>query len=78
MIELTATPFMFAESNQQLCAFLHVLEGSVRLVTDGMTETLEAGDCAYMETRMPTTLSSEGGRRCRVLLIKPTAHGGGN
>jgi hypothetical protein len=43
-----------------------------------MTQTLEAGDCAYMETRMPTSLSSEGDHRCRVLVIKPTSRHEGN
>ncbi len=71
MVELTSTPFTFAESDSQFCAFLHVLEGSVHLVTDGMTQTLEVGDCAYMETRMPTSLSTQGNRRCRILVIKP-------
>ena len=71
MVELTPTPFMFVGSETEVCAFLYVLEGRVHLVTDGMTQTLEDGDCAYMETRMPTSLSAEGSHRCRILLIKP-------
>jgi len=71
MVELTSTPFTFTESTTEICGFLHVLEGSVRLVTDGMSQTLDAGDCAYMETRMPTSLNAEGKDRCRILLIKP-------
>ena len=71
MIELTATPYPIAEPNTEFCAFVHVLEGSVRLLTDGMTQTLSTGDCAYMETRMSTMLSAEGKLRCRVLVIKP-------
>ncbi len=71
MIELTSIPSQFAESNNEVCAFLHVLEGTLHLAADGMTQTLEEGDCAYMETRMPTSFSSEGDHRCRVLVVKP-------
>jgi transcriptional regulator with XRE-family HTH domain len=71
MIELTSLPSAFTESNDEVCAFLHVLEGTLHLAADGMTQTLEQGDCAYMETRMPTSLSSEGAHRCRVLVVKP-------
>jgi transcriptional regulator with XRE-family HTH domain len=72
MIELTSTPFTFAEPNSEICLFLHVLEGVMRMATDGVSQTLEAGDCAYMETRMLTSVSAEGAHRCRVLVIRPT------
>jgi hypothetical protein len=36
-------------------------------------QALETGDCAYMETRMPTSLCAEGGGRCRILLVKPAS-----
>ncbi len=72
MVELTTTPYAVAESNAEICAFLHVLEGTVQLVTDGIAQRLETGDCAYMETRMPTALTAEGSDRCRVLLVKPS------
>ena len=71
MVELTATPFGFTGTNAEVCAMVHVLEGNVRLVTDGMTQTLDTGDCAYMETRMPTSLTALGDKRCRILLVKP-------
>jgi transcriptional regulator with XRE-family HTH domain len=71
MVELTATPFTFEGSKTEVCGFVHVLEGSLRLVTDGVTQTLGTGDCAYMETRMPTSLNAEGKERCRILLLKP-------
>jgi len=76
MVELTATPFTFAESATEICGFIHVLEGSVRLLTDGMTQMLGAGDCAYMETRMPSSLNAEGKERCRILLIRPVPSSG--
>lgn len=71
MVELTTTPFAMADSNVKICGFVHVLEGNVQLVTDGMKQTLEVGDCAYMETRKPTSLSAASGDRCRILLVKP-------
>jgi transcriptional regulator with XRE-family HTH domain len=71
MLELTATSFSFSEANSEVCALVQVLEGSVHLVTDGMTETLESGDCAYMETQMPTALSAQGNARCRILVVRP-------
>ena len=71
MVELSATPFMFTGTNAEICAMVHVLEGSAHLVTDGMTQTLDAGDCAYMETRLPTSLSALGTKRCRVLVVTP-------
>ena len=71
MVELTRTPFTFTGSNTDICALVHVLEGSAHLVTDGMSQTLETGDCAYMETRMPTSLSAVGDKRCRILMVKP-------
>jgi transcriptional regulator with XRE-family HTH domain len=73
MVELTSTPFAIAESNAEICSFLHVLEGNVQLTTDGVKQALETGDCAYMETRMPTSLCAEGGGRCRILLVKPAS-----
>jgi transcriptional regulator with XRE-family HTH domain len=71
MVELTATPYAFNGSNAEVCAMVHVLEGSVHLVTDGMTQTLDVGDCAYMETQMPTSLTAQGSKRCRILVVKP-------
>ena len=72
MVELTAVPFGIAEPGTEICAFFHVLEGSVQLMTDGLAQKLETGDCAYMETRMPTALTASGGDRCRILLIQPS------
>ena len=71
MLELTRAPFVFSGAEAEICARLMVLEGSVQLLTDGMGQTLEAGACAYMETRMPTSLSAVGGKRCRILMVKP-------
>jgi transcriptional regulator with XRE-family HTH domain len=71
MLELSKSSYVFAAVEGDVCALLHVLEGSVQLVTDGMTQVLETGDCAYMETRVPTSLSAVGDKRCRILLVRP-------
>ncbi len=71
MVELTSAPFSPDESVQEICAFVYVLEGSMQLTANGMAQVLEAGDCAYLETRMPTILTSSGEQRCRILLVKP-------
>ena len=71
MVELTGTPHAFNGTHARVCALVDVLEGSVHLVTDGMSQTLESGDRAYMETRMPTSLSAVGNQRCRILLVRP-------
>lgn len=71
MVELTATPYSFSGTNAEVCAMVHVLEGSVHLAADGMSQSLDAGDCAYMETQMPTSLTASGSGRCRILVVKP-------
>ncbi|KAA6459794.1 helix-turn-helix domain-containing protein [Acidobacteria bacterium AB60] len=76
MIELTNAPFPFSPANAEVCAFLHVLEGAVQIGSDGMSQILETGDCAYLETRMPTSLNAQGNQRCRILLVMPAPGGG--
>lgn len=71
MIELTSTPTPMETDGGEACGFIYVLEGRAQLLTDNMMQELEAGDCAYLETRMPAALLSEGEERCRILLIRP-------
>lgn len=73
MVELTAMPYMLDETGPDVCAFVYVLEGRAHLLTDGMKQILQAGDCVYLETRMPTALHSEEEERCRILLVRPGA-----
>jgi transcriptional regulator with XRE-family HTH domain len=50
---------------------IYVLEGKLRLDAGGMTEVLEAGDCACMESEIPLAWSAADKRRCRVLAVLP-------
>jgi len=52
---------------------VYVLEGKLQLDAGGMREQLDAGDCVYMDTELPTALSSAGKSRCRILAISPNA-----
>jgi transcriptional regulator with XRE-family HTH domain len=50
---------------------LYVLEGKLQLDSGGMQETLEPGDCAYIESEMALAWSAGGKGRCRVLAVLP-------
>ena len=50
---------------------VYVLEGKLQLDTGGLHETLEAGDCAYMESEMALAWSAAGKHRCRILAVTP-------
>lgn len=52
---------------------VYVLEGKLQLNAGGMYEVLEAGDCAYMESKMPLAWSAAGKHRCRILAVTPAA-----
>lgn len=54
-------------------AAIYVLEGRLRLDAGGMSEVLEAGDCACMESEMPMAWSAADKHRCRVLAVLPMA-----
>lgn len=55
----------------QRSGFLYVLEGRLQLNAGGTIETLEPGDCAYMESDMEISWSAAGKHRCRVLVVLP-------
>jgi hypothetical protein len=38
-----------------------------------MSEVLETGDCAYIESEMTMAFSAAGKHRCRVLAVTPPA-----
>ena len=57
--------------DQPACGVVYVLEGRMRLDVGGSHEVLEAGDCAYMESRFTATWSAVGQHRCRLLLVTP-------
>ena len=50
---------------------VYVLEGKLQLDAGGMSELLEAGDCATMESEMAMAWSAAGKHRCRVLAVIP-------
>jgi transcriptional regulator with XRE-family HTH domain len=51
---------------------VYVLDGKLFLDVGGMRETLEAGDCAYLESDLPLAWGAAGKNRCRVLTVTPS------
>jgi len=62
---------MMSEAGQPVCAFVYVLEGALHLDAGGMHETLDTGDCVYLDTEMAIAWSASGEGRCRVLMATP-------
>jgi quercetin dioxygenase-like cupin family protein len=58
---------------QEAKGVVYVLEGKLRLDAGGMTEVLDAGDCACMDSEIPLAWSAADKRRCRVLAVLPAA-----
>jgi transcriptional regulator with XRE-family HTH domain len=50
---------------------VYVLDGRLSLDVGGMRETLDAGDCAYLESDLPVAWAAAGKNRCRVLTVTP-------
>jgi transcriptional regulator with XRE-family HTH domain len=72
MVELAPTgSASFLECMQQSSGLVYVLEGKLQLVSGGLHELLEAGDCAYVESDMALMGSAAGKHRCRVLAVFP-------
>jgi len=59
------------DSDSALLVF--VLDGRLQLDMGGMRESLDAGDCAYMESNLPMAWSAAGKQRCRLLTVTPRA-----
>jgi glyoxylate utilization-related uncharacterized protein len=51
---------------------VYVLDGRLHLDVAGMRETLETGDCAYLESDLPLAWGAAGKQRCRLLTVTPT------
>ncbi len=62
-----------SDSCRGASGIVYVLEGALQLDAGGMSEVLETGDCAYMESEMALAWSAVGERRCRVLAVRPAA-----
>lgn len=52
---------------------VYVLEGQLHLDIGGLRESLDAGDCAYLESDLPAAWSAAGKQRCRLLTVAPAA-----
>lgn len=50
---------------------VYVLDGRLNLDVGGMRETLESGDCAYLESELPMAWTAAGKHRCRLLTVTP-------
>ena len=64
-----ATPATVMDAAHQRAGVLYVLEGRLRLESEGLSETLEAGDCAWVESDAIVAWSAADRRRCRILAI---------
>jgi mannose-6-phosphate isomerase-like protein (cupin superfamily) len=53
-------------------AVVYVIEGRLQLSGGAMTELLDAGDCACIDSSMTFSWSAAGKHRCRILAVTPT------
>jgi transcriptional regulator with XRE-family HTH domain len=60
-----------AEISAQAALLVYVLDGRLFLDVGGMRETLDAGDCAYLESDLPIAWGAAGKQRCRFLAVIP-------
>jgi len=58
------------------CGLVYVIEGRLQLAAGGLHEVLEAGDCVFIETRMPLVWSAAGKHPCRVIGVRPAKTSG--
>lgn len=61
------------EIEQGGALLVYVLDGRLHLDVGGMRETLETGDCVYLESDMPLGWAAAGKNRCRLLTVTPTS-----
>ena len=59
------------EPGSAICALVYVLEGKLQLDAGGLHETLETGDCVYIDSDIAMAWSAGGGSRCRALVVTP-------
>ena len=52
---------------------LYVIEGKLQLDLGELTEELDAGDCAYLKSKLPLMLTAAGRQHCRVLAVTPAS-----
>ncbi len=51
---------------------VYVLEGRLSIDVGGMRDTLETGDCAYLESDLSLAWAPAGKQICRLLVVAPT------
>jgi transcriptional regulator with XRE-family HTH domain len=75
MIEVPGggTDALCHRDERETCGLIYVLEGRLQLDAGSLHETLETGDCAFIESQMPLGWSAGGNNRCRVLCVKPVS-----
>jgi len=72
MIELTANSTLpLKDPNEHVCALIYVLEGRLQFTGGAMSEILNPGDCAYIDSSMALAWSAGGRDRCRILIVRP-------
>jgi transcriptional regulator with XRE-family HTH domain len=62
-----------SDGSQEVNGLVYVLEGKLQLDSGGLQETIEEGDCVYVESDMTLSWSAVGKHRCRVLAVSPGA-----
>jgi transcriptional regulator with XRE-family HTH domain len=55
----------------QTTGLMYVLEGQLQLESGGLHESLEVGDCAFVDSDLALAWSAAGKHRCRVLAVFP-------
>ncbi len=74
LIELDpATPATAIDAAHERASVLYVLEGRLRLESEGESETLETGDCVWLESDAAIAWGAGDKHRCRVLAVIPGA-----
>ncbi|HUA97259.1 MAG TPA: helix-turn-helix domain-containing protein [Terracidiphilus sp.] len=69
----TVSAAVSVDSLRETNAVVYVLEGSLQLDAAGLSETLDAGDCAAIESDIALAWSAAGRQPCRVLAVFPGA-----
>jgi transcriptional regulator with XRE-family HTH domain len=73
MIEIApGSPFALDGHGGNTTAVVYVLEGRLQLSGGAMTELLDTGDCACIDSSMAFSWSAAGKHRCRILAVTTT------
>ncbi|WP_263352806.1 helix-turn-helix domain-containing protein [Acidicapsa acidisoli] len=67
-----------AEIHAEGALLVYVIDGRLLLQVGGLSETLDAGDCAYLESDLPLAWGAAAKQRCRLLAVTPGSHAVGH